>query len=61
LPRHAIRFAGSTIVSILLVTKLIERVGIEGAWVLVAGPVVGLWLFRSALSPTCFAHAAKTQ
>lgn len=47
--QNSIGFA-ITIVSISLVTKLIEHAGVDGAWVLVAGPIVGLWLFRPALS-----------
>ena len=46
--QNSIGFA-ITIVSIGLVTALFERAGPDAAWVLVAGPLVGLWLFRPLL------------
>lgn len=47
--QNSIGFA-ITIVSISLVTTLIGHVGVDGAWILVVGPIAGLWLFRPALA-----------
>lgn len=38
-----------TIASISVVTALFEHVGPAAAWILVAGPVLGLWTFRPLL------------
>lgn len=46
--QNSIGFA-ITIVSISAVTALFDRAGPAAAWVLVAGPVVGLWGFRPLL------------
>lgn len=46
--QNSIGFA-LTVVSIALATTLFERFGLDSAWLLLPGPVLGLWGFRPAL------------
>lgn len=49
--QNSIGFA-ITVVSIALTTTLFERLGLDSAWLLLPGPVLGLWGFLPALRRT---------